>query len=103
MVVRSHQRVALWHAACEPCSTVVRYHAKCYFNILTNLSVWVNQREVESRATEPSWCVAARGMGTYNRRVEMPRPTCIPTMQRREASASRELDGNILARPLKCE
>ena len=36
-----------------------------YLSILTNLREWVNQREVDSSATDPSWCVAARGMGTY--------------------------------------
>lgn len=36
----------------------------------------MSQSAMLSRAREPDWCVAARGVGTYISRVLMPRPTC---------------------------
>lgn len=36
----------------------------------------MSQRAPLSRAREPDWCVAARGVGTYISRVLMPKATC---------------------------
>lgn len=47
---------------------------------LVNLREWPSPTKKVSSTSEPAWCVAARGMGTYRRRVVMPRATCTPTM-----------------------
>lgn len=45
-----------------------------YFGTLR--SSLMSQRATLSRAREPDWWVAARGVGTYISRVLMPKPTC---------------------------
>lgn len=63
-------RLAVWLLGIE----FVHNRVAIYLGILRSSAR--TQMANERRATEPDWCVAASGVGTYSNRVLIPRATC---------------------------
>lgn len=61
----------------------------------------MSQRAPLSRAKEPDWCVAAKGVGTYISRVLMPKATCVYAKASRVAAALLVLRGRGVLRERK--
>ena len=67
-------QVLCWWSLKSTVSVLGSWSSENYFGTLR--SSFMSQRATLSRAREPDWWVAAKGVGTYISRVLMPKPTC---------------------------
>ena len=71
---KSSNSCALWWSLKSTVSVLGSWSSENYFGTLR--SSFMSQRAALSRAREPDWWAAAKGVGTYVSRVLMPKPTC---------------------------